>query len=318
MINHNIPRREFIKKVGVSAMSLPIVGKAWAESKYKHPMDKLKINIFSKHLQFLDYTEMAKAAADIGFDGVDLTVRPKGHVLPENVEKDLPRAIEAIGDAGFQPLMMTTAVDDAADPVDQKLLQTAAQYGIKYYRMNWFRYPPDITIPEALTGFQKQLKALGELNSDLGLVGCYQNHAGTLVGASMHELYEIIKHSKRQSMGIQYDIRHATVEGGKSWETGLRLVQPRIRTIVLKDFRWEQKNGVWDAINTPMGEGMVDFKKYFGLLKKYQINVPVSLHFEYPLGGAQHGASEITIKPDQVYSAMLRDLEFAHKTWSEA
>jgi hypothetical protein len=33
---------------------------------------------------------MAKAATEIGFDGVDLTVRPKGHVLPDNVEKDLP------------------------------------------------------------------------------------------------------------------------------------------------------------------------------------------------------------------------------------
>jgi len=280
--------------------------------------DKLHISIFSKHLQFLDYQEMAKAAADIGFDGVDLTVRPNGHVLPERVEQDLPKAIEAIGDAGFEPLMMTTAVDDAMDPVDQTLLQTAAQLGIKYYRMNWFRYPKDVTIPEALTGFQKQLKALGNLNSDLGLVGCYQNHSGIMVGASIHELYDIIKQSQRQSMGIQYDIRHATVEGGKSWETGLRLVEQRIKTIVLKDFRWEEKDGAWDAINVPMGEGMVDFKKYFGLLKKYQINVPVSLHFEYPLGDAEHGAREISIAPDQVFAAMHRDLEYVHKIYAEA
>lgn len=311
-------RRTFIKNTAMAVGIVPLSTTSFTNFFDHHSADKLHVSIFSKHLQFLDYQEMAKAAADIGFDGVDLTVRPKGHVLPENVEEDLPKAIEAIGDAGFEPLMMTTAVDDAMDPVDQTLLQTAAQLGIKYYRMNWFRYPPDVTIPEALTGFQKRVKALGDLNSDLGLVGCYQNHAGTLVGASMYELYDIIKQSLRQSMGIQYDIRHAVVEGGKSWETGLRLVQQRIKTIALKDFRWEKKDGVWDAINVPIGEGMVDFKKYFGLLKKYQINVPVSLHFEYPLGDAEHGAREISMAPKEIYSAMNRDLEYVHKIYAEA
>jgi L-ribulose-5-phosphate 3-epimerase UlaE len=30
------------------------------------------------------------------------------------------------------------------------------------------------------------------------------------------------------------------------------------------------------------GEGMVDFKTYFKLLKQYRIMVPVTLHLEYP------------------------------------
>ena len=40
--------------------------------------DAFKISIFSKHLQWLDYKDMAKVLADLGFDGVDLTVRPPG------------------------------------------------------------------------------------------------------------------------------------------------------------------------------------------------------------------------------------------------
>ena len=43
-----------------------------------------------------DYNEMSKVVAEMGFDGVDLTVRPQGHVLPERVEADLPKAVEAI------------------------------------------------------------------------------------------------------------------------------------------------------------------------------------------------------------------------------
>ncbi|MBT5903398.1 MAG: sugar phosphate isomerase/epimerase, partial [Opitutaceae bacterium] len=54
------------------------------------------VHIFSKHLQFLDYEAMAKQAAVLGFDGVDLTVRPKGHVEPADATRDLPRAAKAL------------------------------------------------------------------------------------------------------------------------------------------------------------------------------------------------------------------------------
>ena len=184
--------------------------------------------------------------------------------------------------------------------------------------MNWLRYPEGKTIPEALAEYQRQIVQLAHVNRQFNLIGCYQNHSGTLVGSSMFELYELIKLSNPDFMGAQYDIRHATVEGGQSWENGLRLIAPRIRTLVLKDFKWGQVNGQWRAINVPMGEGMINFNKYFGLLKKYNINVPVSLHLEYDLGGAEYGNRDISVEPEVVYEAMKNDLEFVHAKWSES
>jgi hypothetical protein len=52
--------------------------------------------LFSKHLPKLNYAELASTVKQIGFEGVDLTVRPGGHVLPERAAEDLPRAVEAI------------------------------------------------------------------------------------------------------------------------------------------------------------------------------------------------------------------------------
>jgi hypothetical protein len=57
---------------------------------------KLKICIFSKHLQWASISDAASIARDVGFDGVDITVRAEGHVLPERVETDLPAAVEAV------------------------------------------------------------------------------------------------------------------------------------------------------------------------------------------------------------------------------
>jgi hypothetical protein len=63
---------------------------------------KLKICIFSKHLQWTSVSDAAAIARDIGFDGVDLTVRAGGHVLPDRVEIDLPAAVEMVRRAGLQ------------------------------------------------------------------------------------------------------------------------------------------------------------------------------------------------------------------------
>lgn len=309
-------RRSFLKNTLITGSLFPLISSNLS-AMYSPKSVPLKIHIFSKHLQFLNCGEMCEVAKEMGFDGIDLTVRPKGHVLPERVETDLPKAVEAMRKVGFAPLVMTTAIEDAANTTDQRVLETAAKQGFKYYRMNWYDYPKGKSMPEALQEYQQKVKGLGLLNKKMGLVGCYQNHAGLLVGSSVWELWELIKEADKQYMGIQYDIRHATVEGGLSWKNGLRLIHPYIKTIPLKDFKWEKTNGEWKAQGTPIGEGMVDFATYFKLLKQYNINVPVSLHLEYPLGGAEDGATQLTVDKNIVFAAMKKDLQKVRELWQQ-
>lgn len=312
----NTTRRNFLKKTALAAGFVPFL---------THPMkfwsnynigQELSVHIFSKHLQFLDFKAVGEKAAELGFSGVDLTVRTGGHVFPENVKIDLPKAIKEINKGGSSCEMITTKIENIHNDVDLDLLRTASQVGIKYYRSNWFKFSENNTIENALKKYQHQIKELSHLNKKLGLVGCYQNHAGTDVGAAIWEVKKLLALADHSHFGAQYDIRHAVVEGGLSWENGLRLIRPNIKTIVLKDFKWGKINGRWKPVNTPIGEGMVDFKKYFGLLKKYQINVPVSLHLEYPLGGAEHGERTLSVDKKQVYEAMKRDLRTIHELWA--
>lgn len=316
--NYSSSRRDFIKKSVLAGSVLPFIHhNAQAAPLSKAPIAApLKVHVFSKHLHFLNYEDMADAAAQIGFDGVDLTVRPKGHVLPERVKDDLPKAVEAIKKAGLSHTMMTTAVEDAGSDVDRTLLETAAKLGIGFYRMNWMAYPKDKTIPEAIEQFQQTVKDLGQLNKKLGIVGCYQNHSGNLAGASLWELWDILQKADREHTGAQYDIRHAVVEGGLSWKNGFRLIQPHIKTLAIKDFVWHKKDGGYAVQNVPLGDGMVDFKTYFSLLKEYNINVPVSLHYEYPLGGAEHGGREITVDKKVIFDAMKKDLVLLRGMWN--
>ncbi len=311
-------RRRFLKNSLLTGAFFPLVADDLLSVTSTSIENSLKINIFSKHLQFLGYTDMAEAAAEMGFDGVDVSVRPNGHVLPEKVETDLPKVVEALKKVNFVPLIMTTAVADANDVTDRKVLTTAAKLGFKFYRMDYYTYPDGKEMTASIEIFQQKIKELSQLNKELGLTGCYQNHSGTLAGSSIWELWELLRSADRQSMGVQYDIRHAVVEGALSWENGLRLVQSQIKTINVKDFKWLDENGKYVITDIPIGEGVVDFKNYFRLLKQYKINVPVTLHTEYPLGGAEHGAMEITCNKQVVFNAMKNDLQKVRELWQQS
>lgn len=314
----SISRRNFLINTVLTGSIFPLIPEKSYSQNANENADLPKINIFSKHLQFLNYQDMAEAAKEMGFDGLDLTIRPKGHVIPEKVETDLPIAVEAMKKVGFAPSLFCTAVEDANNPIDKKLLETAAKLGFKYYRMNWYKYNEQKTIPQSLDEYRDKIAGLSQLNKKLGLTGCYQNHAGRMVGASMFEIWEILKKADLQHMGAQYDIRHATLEGGLSWQTGFNLIQSNIKTIVVKDFMWEKNNGKWVPKNVPLGEGMVDFKTYFKLLKDHEIEVPICLHLEYPLGGADQGADKITVDKKVVFDAMRRDLAKVKELWQMA
>lgn len=311
-------RRSFLKKLGAAGSLATFTQFPLHASMFNQLEEELEVHVFSKHLQFLDYKEAAEIAAEIGFKGLDLTVRPKGHVLPENVESDLPKAIREIKKAGLSCEMITTAISDVANPLDMDVIKTAASEGVKYYRSNWFKFKEGISLEDSLDFYKEKIQQLSEVNKKHKIVGCYQNHSGTSIGASIWEVKHILETAHPQFFGSQYDIRHAVAEGGRSWSNGVKLLKDQIKTIVLKDFKWGKVKGKWQIVNVPIGEGMVDFTAYFKLLKSLGLKPPVCLHLEYPLGGADKGRYEITIDHKLVFEAMKRDLAAVQKLWKEA
>lgn len=311
-------RRDFIKKAGATVLFTPVMTWPLDELNLRQATEPLRVHIFSKHLQFLDLKKAGQITAELGFDGLDLTVRPKGHVLPDNVEIDLPLAIRDIKEYGSSCEMITTTISDAENPTDVNTVETAAAEGLKFYRSNWFKYKEGISMEASLDFFEEKIRQLAILNRENNIVGCYQNHSGTSIGASIWEVKKILESADPEFFGAQYDIRHAVAEGGRSWTNGLKLIQDRIQTIVLKDFKWGKVNGTWKPVNVPIGEGMVDFNQYFSLLKTLGINPPVSLHLEYPLGGAEKGQNKITIDQKIVFDAMKKDLNTIQKLWKQA
>jgi sugar phosphate isomerase/epimerase len=242
-----------------------------------------KIMVFSKQLEWLtDYNELCQLVAEIGFDGIELTVRPGGHVLPERVEEDLPRAVEAAKRNGIEIIMITTKILDPRDSSVERILTTANQLGIGFYRMGGLSYSKSKTIEQNLEEFKAIFRDLSEMNKHYQIHGAYQNHAGSnRLSAPIWDLWLILKELDPRWIGCQYDTRHAQLEGGSWWPIGLELLKDYIHTTVVKDFKWVQNGNQLNVQNCPIGEGVVDFIDHFELVDKHQISGPISLHFPY-------------------------------------
>ena len=243
-----------------------------------------KLCIFSKHMAQFDWKELGRKSKELGFDGIDLTVRPKGHVLPERVKDDLPRAVDAIRAAGLDVPMITTDLKSAANPAAAPTFEAARKLGIKLLKPGYWTYPRDRTVLqtniEARQNFQGLLKLAMQHGVALGL----HNHSGAYVGAALCAYRDLLQDVDPKLAGYYFDPGHATIEGGLHvWRISLELVAPRLKMVAMKDAYWDKTNGRWRPKWVPLGEGMVDWPEVYRSFAKVAFNGPITLHVEYPV-----------------------------------
>ena len=264
-------------------------------------LEKIPICIFSKHLQWLDYDGMGETAAEIGFDGVALTVRRGGHVQPNRAEDDMPKAVEAVRKAGIDVPMIVSGINNPDNPNTEKVLKTASGLGIKYYRMGYQQYNETDDIPSQLEKFKTTLRGIAALNRKYKIYGGNQNHAGrNYHGASIWDQWLVYKDLDPDWIGFQYDLAHSVTGGGLgSWQIDMRLIADRIGMLAMKAAaEWDnpewRKSTKWGWTREWFVPTVYDMNWYLAFLKKINFSGPISMHYEYPgLGGAETGKRKL-------------------------
>lgn len=255
--------------------------------------------VFSKHLAKLDYDQLGRAAHELGFDGVDLTVRPGGHVVPERVAEDLPRAVEAIRSHGVEVPLITTAITSASDPSARAILSAAGRLKIPYYKLGYWDFragDPDADI----TRVRAEVMRLTALGKECGIQAGFHNHSGNYVGFDVRDTREILRGLDPKAIGFYFDAAHATVEGGLyGWEVAQRIALRQIKLAAMKDFTWEKTPKGWDVRWQPLGQGMVNWPKVLAAYAAARFAGPMSIHVEY--------------EPEDEIPATGRDIEFLKK-----
>jgi L-ribulose-5-phosphate 3-epimerase len=264
--------------------------------------------LFSKHVPDLGWSDVGKAVKDAGFDGVDLTVRPGGHVLPERASVELPRAIEAIKAHGVAVPMVTTELTRASDPQARPLLEAAAKSGVRYFKTGYWRFTASSDVRAQVASAGSALSELAVLARDCGIEMGFHNHAG-YIGGALWDIAPAIDRLDERWAGYYFDPRHAVAEGGGgAWKAAMHLVAPRLKMIALKDFVWQKTEKGWNIQNCPLGEGMVDWSWVASRLREARFAGPISLHLEYEIPG-----STPQERTRRTLDAARRDLDVARR-----
>jgi sugar phosphate isomerase/epimerase len=242
--------------------------------------------LFSKHAAKLNYQDLGKYAKQVGFDGIDLTVRPGGHVLPEKVVDDLPVAVAILQNSGLKVPMITTGLTNPRLTETTATLRTAGELKIPFWKVGYFKYDAAkdgvVDVERKLAEVQTALSGMAVLSKLYQVCAGYHNHSGNYFGAPVWDTRQVISFLDAGHIGFYFDPAHATAEGGAwTWNASLEIVLPRLKMLAVKDFYWEKANGKWRMKWCPLGEGMVNWPKVFERLAKAGFAGPVTLHTEY-------------------------------------
>ncbi|MGA2263648.1 MAG: hypothetical protein ABSH28_19705, partial [Acidobacteriota bacterium] len=124
-----------------------------------------------------------------------------------------PKAVEVVREAGLDVPMITAGIVDTSSPHAETIIRTAGELDIDRYRWGWFSWSdsaktPDlsnfhqsierspalvINVPERIAQLKERVKALAELNRKYGVCAMYHHHSGSMVGASVWDLWLLIK-----------------------------------------------------------------------------------------------------------------------------
>jgi sugar phosphate isomerase/epimerase len=259
--------------------------------------------LFSKHLPELGWADLGRAVKDAGFEGVDLTVRPGGHVLPARAADDLPRALDAIRSQGVTVPMITTDLTSGSAPHARPLLAAAVSGGVRFFKTGYWRYTGsgDVRVEAAAAG--ADLEGLAVLARDCGIELGFHNHQA-YIGAALWDIAPAMDRLDARWAGYYFDPRHAVAEGGGgAWKAAMHLVSPRLKMLAVKDCVWVKSPKGWRIENCPLGQGLVDWTWVGTALREARFAGPISIHLEYELPeGTRH-----------TLDAASRELAFARK-----
>ena len=281
----------------------------------------LKIDIYGRHLLWLKTPEeVAAAAKEAGYDGVDLNVRPggQGHVTPERVKQDLPPFVAGLRKHGVEISAITPPIADADSPFAEDILATASSLGITHYWWGTYRYEPGKPILAQLEALKPRVAKLAALNAKHKMTAMYHTYAGNAVGTPIWDLLSILKDHDPAHLGFHYDVGHMVREGANGlWATNLRAAGRYVTGVSVKDFVWTKAaDGRWRTDWAPLGEGLVPLDQLAAILKEIDFSGPIENQPEYHDG--MGGRTVLDVPRERFIAAITRDQEILRKALAGA
>lgn len=304
-----LSRRDALTLLGGAAVSAAAVTAAPAQPSAGA---RRSIGIVSRHLQWTGLEDAIAVAKEAGFDAIEWNVRKGGHIAPERVEQELPRAVELTRQAGLAATMITTSIQDARSPFAEPILRAARAAGIRWYRGGeYFRYDYAKPLLPQLDALKPRLESLVALNRTYGTTWAYHTHSAPgMIGGGIWDIWQVMRDFDPATIALNFDIGHATARNGAGWIDAASVVAPFIAALAVKDARWEKGPRGWRAEFCPIGEGIIDLPRLAGVLDRAGFAGPINIHYEHSgLLGTDVGTWTLPITRERFLTIVRADLD---------
>jgi len=296
-------RRTAIKALGVAASGIAVRAQAPLPPPTANRTSPL-ICVYSGNLAKVPYAMLGDIAGQIGYEGVDLTVFPGGHVNPFIANVDMVRAVEAIRGSNLEVPMISTELTATTNPAAYAVLALAYQGAVKMFRTGYWPLPAPGLRQQRLVETRRDIAGLTMLGRRCNMEAMIPNRAGAYVVHSVSEAQSLIGEMDPRWTGLYFDIAAALADAGADgWQAAMKTALPRAKAIAVSDFRQKPGNS-GESEPCPLGQGAVDWAKAFSMLAEARFTGPVSIHMDYPAKDSPNAART--------------DLEFVRKQVQQA
>lgn len=256
------------------------------------------IAVFVKPWKRLSIAELAKHIKRLGFEWIEIPVRPGFPCEPETIETSLPRAVNQLADEGIRVLNVTAAL-----PLDDERLYSASlKAGIKMNRVLFDRREGE-NYWEAEARARRALDAAQPLCERYGYQIGVQNHYGMSVPVNGMGLHQLVKDYDPRRVSAIWDPAHTALEG-EDPEPALDMAASHLCVVNLKNAFWQRVNGPeaeearWSVYWTTARHGRASWRRVAAKLRQMDYHGPLCLSAEYSA-------------EDQVDRLIVEDLAYA-------
>lgn len=258
-----------------------------------------ELALFVKPWKALALPELAAHVRSLGFDLIELPVRPEFPVQPESIERDLPAAVKTLADEGLRVLNVTAA--NSLD--DERLYSACAEAGVGMNRVMFWQRDLDYWAAEA--DARRQLDAALPFCERYGLQIGIQNHSGRFVPVNEMGMYNLVKDYDPRYVAAVWDPAHNALEGMDS-DAALDILAPHLCVVNLKNAFWRRVSGPeaaaaeWKIYWTSGAQGRASWRRVLSKLQAIDYRGPICFSAEYS-------------DEERVDELIVKDLAFARR-----
>lgn len=248
--------------------------------------------LFVKPWKRLSISELGLHVRKLGFDLIELPVRPGFACEPEQIERDLPKAVKTLAELGVRVLNVTVALPLS----DERLYAACKNAGIGMNRVIFGREGLDYWTAE--TNARRQLDIAVPLCEKYQFQIGVQNHYGGSVPINSMGLYNLLKEYNPRYVGAIWDPAHNALQGEEP-EVGLEIVKSHLCVVNLKNAYWRRTSGPeaevakWEVYWTSGRQGRASWSAVAAKLNALQYQGAVCFSAEY---SAEHEVDRLIVE----------------------